>query len=108
MGIFWRVLVFIKATVGPVGTAVAGTWGAVASGAMKRNVLRTVRCTLAAINTFFIMIALQGHLTLMGKSSVKLDLLANGGLILADGLCDGGFGGTVCNADENDTPFLQS
>ena len=54
------------------------------------------------------MIALQGHLTLMGKSSVKLDLLANGGLILADGLCDGGFGGTVCNADENDTPFLQS
>ena len=54
------------------------------------------------------MIALQGHLTLMGKSSVKLDLLANGGLILADGLCDSGFGGAVGNTGENDTPFLQS
>ena len=72
------------------------------------GLFRAVRCTLAAINTFFIMIALQGHLTLMGKSSVKLDLLANGGLILADGLCYSGFGGTVCNAGENDTPFLQS
>ena len=91
MGIFWRVLVFIKATVGPVGTAVAGTWGAVASGAMKRNVLRTVRCTLAAINTFFIVSALQRHLTLMGKSSVKFDLFANSRLILANGLGDGRF-----------------
>ena len=108
MGLFRAVLVFIKMAAGPVGTAIAGARRAVASGAMERTILRTVRCTLAAINTFFIMIALQGHLTLMGKSSVKLDLLANGGLILADGLCDGGFGGTVCNADENDTPFLQS
>lgn len=31
MGLFWRVLVFIKTAVGPVGTAVAGTRGAVAS-----------------------------------------------------------------------------
>ena len=32
----------------------------------------------------------------------------NGGLILADGLCDSGFGGAVGNTGENDTPFLQS
>ena len=108
MSLLRTVLVFIETTVGPVGAAVAGTRGAVASVAMERTILRTVRCTLAAINTFFLKIALQGHLTLMGKSPVKLDLLANGGLILADGLSDGGFGGTVCNADENDTPFLQS
>ena len=42
------------------------------------------------------------------RSSVKLDLLANGGLILADGLCDGSFRGTIRNTGENDTPFLQS
>ena len=48
------------------------------------------------------------HTTLIGKSSVKPDLLANGGLILADGLCDNGFGGAVGNTGENDTPFLQS
>ena len=30
MGLFWRVLVFIKTTAGPVGTAVAGAGGAVA------------------------------------------------------------------------------
>lgn len=43
---------------------------------------------------------------LMGKSSVKFDLFANSRLILADGLGDGGFGGAVRNAGENDTPFL--
>ena len=42
----------------------------------------------------------------MGKSSVKFDFLANSRLILADGLCDGGFRGAVRNASENDTPFL--
>ena len=108
MGLFRAVLVFIKMAAGPVGTAIAGARGAVASGAMERTVLGTVRCTLASINTFFIVIAFQGHLTLIGKSSVKPDLLANGGLILADGLCDSGFGGAVGNTGENDTPFLQS
>ena len=44
----------------------------------------------------------------MCKDSVKLDLLANSRLILADGLCDGGFRGAVRNAGENDTPFFQS
>ena len=52
------------------------------------------------------MIALQRHLTLMGKSSVKFDLLANGRLILANGLSDGSFCGAVGNASENDTAFL--
>ena len=52
------------------------------------------------------MSALQGHLTLMGKSSVKFDLFANSRLILADGLGDGRFGGAVRNTGENDTPFL--
>lgn len=108
MCLFRRVLVFIKTAAGPVGTAIAGTRGTVASGAMERTVLGTVRCTLASINTFFIVIAFQRHLTLIGKSSVKPDLLANGGLILADGLCDSGFGGAVGNTGENDTPFLQS
>ena len=52
------------------------------------------------------MIAFQGHLTLMGKSSVKFDLFANSRLILADSLGNGRFGGAVCNAGENDTAFL--
>ena len=108
MGVFRTVLVFIKTTAGPAGTAIADTRGAVTSGAMKRTVLRTVRCTLAAVNTFFIMIALQRHFTLMSKGSVKLNLLADSGFILADGLCDGSFCGTIRNTGENDTPFLQS
>ena len=108
MGVFRTVLVFIKTTAGPAGTAIADTRGAVTSGAMKRTVLRTVRCTLAAVNTFFIMIALQSHFTLMSKGSVKLNLLADSGFILADGLCDGSFRGTIRNTGENDTPFLQS
>lgn len=44
----------------------------------------------------------------MGKGSVEFDLLANGRLVLTDGLSDGGFRGAVGNAGENDTPFLQS
>lgn len=108
MGLFWTLLVFIKTASGPVGTAIAGARGAVASGTMERTVLRTVRCTLAAVNTFFIMIALQRHFTLMSKGSVKLNLLADSGFILADGLCDGSFRGTIRNTGENDTPFLQS
>ena len=108
MRLFRTVLVFIKTAAGPVGTAVAGTRGAVTPGAMERRVLRTVRCTLATINTFFIMIAFQRHLALIGKGSMKFDLFANGGLVLADGLCDGSFRGSVCNTGENDTPFLQS
>ena len=60
------------------------------------------------IITFFIMIALQRHFTLMSKGSVKLNLLADSGFILADGLCDGSFRGTIRNTGENDTPFLQS
>ena len=108
MCIFRTVLVFIKTTAGPVGTAVAGARGAVASGAMERTVLPTVRCTLATINSFFIMIALQRYPALMGRSSMKSDLLANGGLILADDLREGGFCGTVRSTGKNDTPFLQS
>lgn len=42
----------------------------------------------------------------MGKSSVEFDLLADGRLILANGLGDGSFRGAVGNAGENDTPFL--
>ena len=108
MGLFRTVLVFIKTAAGPVGTAIAGARRAVASGAVERTILRAVRCTLAAINTFFIVIALQRHLTLMGKSPVKFDLFANSRLIFADSLGDGCFRGTVHNTGENDTPFLQS
>ena len=107
MGIFWRVLVFIKATVGPVGTAVAGTWGAVASGAMKRNVLRTVRCTLAAINTFFIVSALQRHLTLMGKGAMEADLFGDGRSIFTDGLGDGRLGRAIGDTGKDDPAFFQ-
>ena len=42
----------------------------------------------------------------MGKRSVKLDLFANRRLILAYGLGNGSFGGTVGNAGENNTPFF--
>ena len=42
----------------------------------------------------------------MSKGSVKLNLLADSGFILADGLGDGGFCGAVRNAGENDPPFL--
>ncbi len=73
---------------------------------MKRTVVRAVKCTLAAINTLFIVTALQRHLTLVGKRSVKLDLFANRRLILAYGLGNGSFGGTVGNAGENNTPFF--
>ena len=52
------------------------------------------------------MIALQRHLTLMGKRSVEFDLLANSRLILADGLSDGSFRGAVGNTGENDTAFF--
>ena len=44
----------------------------------------------------------------MSKGSVKLNLLADSGFMLADGLCDGSFRGTIRNTGENDTPFLQS
>ncbi|EET58776.1 hypothetical protein BRYFOR_09235 [Marvinbryantia formatexigens DSM 14469] len=57
MGIFRTVLVFIKTAVRPVGTAIAGTGRAVASGTMERSVVRAVRGTLASKHTFFIMTA---------------------------------------------------
>ena len=86
MGLFRTVLKFIETAAGPVGTAIAGARGAVASGAMERTVFRAVRNALAAINTFFVIITFQRHLTPMREGAVKLDLFANGGLILAYGL----------------------
>ena len=44
----------------------------------------------------------------MGKRSVELDLFADRGLIFANRLGNGGLGGTIGNAGENDAAFLQS
>lgn len=42
----------------------------------------------------------------MGESPVKLNLLANGRLIFANSLGNGGLCGAVGDAGENDTAFL--
>ena len=73
---------------------------------MERDVFGTVRGTLAAVNTFFIVTALQRHLTLMGKRSMGFNLLTNGSFIFANSLSNGSFRGAVGNTGENDTPFV--
>ena len=73
---------------------------------MERAVLWAVRSTQTSINTFFIMIALERHLTLMSKRSVEFNLFANSRFIFANGLSDGSFCGAISNTGENDTPFL--
>jgi hypothetical protein len=91
VGIFWAVLVFIKTTFGPVGTAVTGARSSVSSGTLERAVFRAVRSALSAINTLTVIIAFQRHLTFVGKRPVELDFFADGGFVFADGHCNGGF-----------------
>ena len=80
---FWIILIFIKATAGPLRAAVADTGRAVTSGAAKRNILRTVRRTLAVVNTFSVIVTFQRQIALMGKGSMQFNFLTDGGLILA-------------------------
>ena len=44
----------------------------------------------------------------MGEESMKFDLPANRGFVLANGLSNGSFGRAIGNTSEDDTPFIQS
>ena len=92
----------------PVGAAITSTGRTVASGAVEWLVLRTVGSTVAPKGAFTVSRAFQRKIAFVGKSSVELDLFADRRLILANRLCNGGFGGTIGNTGENDAAFLQS
>lgn len=53
-------------------------------------------------------LAFQGKGTGVSEGTVKPDFLADGGLILTDGVRDGGFGGSVFDTGLNDPAILKS
>ena len=106
LGIFRAVLVFVKPTARPVGTAVAGTWGTVTPGAAEGFVLRAVRGALPLKGAFAVVVTFQRHLAFVGKCPVESDFLADSGLIFADGLSNGSLSGTIDDSSMDDPPFL--
>lgn len=105
--LFRGIGVLVEAAAAPAGTAIAGAGGAVPSGTTEGNVVGTVGSTLAPMDTFAISITFEREAAFVGKDSVKFDLFANSGLVLANGLCNGSFCGTVGDASQDDTAFLQ-
>ncbi len=106
MSIFGGVLVFVKSAVGPVGTAIAGTRGAVASGAAERGILGAVRRTMSLEVTLTVVGAFKRKAALMRKFPVSLDFLANGGLVLANGESDSSFSRAIGDTGKDDASFL--
>ena len=76
------------------------------AGTAERAVLRAVRRAMSASGAFAGVDTFKRKTTLMGKLSVKFDFFANGGLVFADGLCDGRFGRAIDNTGEDDTALL--
>ena len=104
--IFGAVLVLVEPAVRPVGTAIAGARGAVTPGAAERSIFRAVRSTLAFKGAFAVRGAFKGKAALMSEFPVSLDLLANSGLVLADGLGDGSFGRAIGDPGKDDAAFF--
>ena len=106
MSIFGAVQVLVKSAVRPVGTAIAGARGAVTPGAAERSIFRAVRSTLAFKGAFAVGGAFKGKGALMSEFPVSLDLLANSGLVLANGLSDGRFGRAIGDTGKDDASFF--
>ena len=89
---FWRILVFIKSTVVPIGTTVASTWRAVSSGTTEWGILGTIRGAFAFKNASAIVITFERHRAFMCQNTMKLDFFSNSRLVFANSLCNGSFG----------------
>ena len=75
---------------------------------MKRLVLGTIGSTVTPKRAFMVSRAFQRKTAFVRECAVELYLFAHRGLVLANGLGNGGLGGTIGNAGENDMAFLQS
>ena len=107
LGLFGVILVLVETASAAVGTAVAGTGRAVTAGAAEGRVVGTVGRALPVEGAFPVGGALQRQGAFLHEDAVCLDFLANSGLVLADGLCDGGLGRAVGDAFEDDASFFQ-
>ena len=106
MSIFGAVQVLVKSAVRPVGTAITGARGSVAPGAAERDIFRTVRSTEAFKGAFAVGGAFERKAALMSEFPVGFDLLANSGLVLANGLSDGRFGRAIGDPGKDDASFF--
>ena len=107
LGIFGGIGVLVEAAVAPAGTAVAGARSAVPSGTAEGDEIRTVRSTLAPMDTLAVRVAFQREAAFVRKGSVEFDFFTDSGLVLADSLGNGGLRGAVDDASEDDAAFLQ-
>ena len=104
--IFGAVLVLVEPAVRPVGTAIAGTRGAVTPGAAERDIFRAARSTLTFKGAFAVGGVFKRKGILMSEFPVCFDLLADSGLVLADGLGNGSFGRAIGDPGKDDAAFL--
>lgn len=98
LGIFGGIGVLVEPAAAPARAPVAGAGGAVPSGTTEGNILRAIGSTLSSMDALTVSGAFQGEAAFVGQCSVEFDLLAHSGLVLADGLCNGGFCGAVGDA----------
>lgn len=106
----WRNAVCIKEaepTAGPVRASIVGTWGAVASGAAERGVLRAVGGTIAGKGTFAIVIAFERQFTFMSKGAVEPNFFANGRFVFTDGFSNGRLSRVIDDTGKDNPSFLQ-
>ena len=86
MSILWRIGIFIKTALRPVGTSVAGTRRSVSARTLKREIFRAIRGALSSKWTFTVIITLKRHLAFVRKRTVKFYFFAYRRLIFADSL----------------------
>ena len=89
--VLWGVGELVEPAVVPLGAAVAGSRGAVTPGTMERDEAGAARGAFPAVGAFFVSGTFQRETAFVGKVPMEFDLLSDGGLVLADGLGDGGF-----------------
>lgn len=101
VSLFRDILEFVETAVGPVGTTVTGTRGAITAGTMERDIARAVRNAQPAKEAIAVVGAFKRQLALMGELAMELDFFT-------DGQSDSGLGRAVGNTSKDDTAFLQS
>lgn len=107
LGLFRVVLILVETAPAAVRAAVTGTGRAVPPGTAEGRVIRAVRRALPVEAALPVSGAFQRQRAFLDQDPVGLDFLADGGLVLADGLRDGSFGRAVGDAFEYDAAFFQ-
>lgn len=79
----WGIDEFIEAAPMKISAAITGSWRAIPTCTNKRNKVRTCGGTQTPMTAFFVSRAFQRKFTFVRARAMKLDFLADGGLVFS-------------------------